>query len=77
MTLQANIDIFATVFSAPEWESSGKDEPIAFTTKFGEGRSFNLLLGHDTKGMDSAAFEQLLCRGVEWEATGKFLAGKN
>jgi len=69
--LQTNINILATAFSAPEWKGSGKDEPVAFTTKFGDGRSFNLLLGHDTKGMDSAGFQELLCRGVEWAATGK------
>jgi len=75
--LQTNIEILATAFSAHEWQGSGKDEPVAFITRFGEGRSFNLLLGHDTKGMDSAGFQQLLCRGVEWAATGKVLANKN
>lgn len=74
--LQANIEILATAHSAPEWQGSGKDEPIAFTTRFGEGRTFNLLLGHNTKGMDSPGFQQLLCRGVEWAATGKVLTGK-
>jgi len=75
--LQTNIEILATAYSAPEWKGTGKDEPLAFTTKFGEGRSFNLLLGHDTKGMDSAGFQKLLCRGTEWAATGKVLADKN
>jgi len=75
--LQTNIEILATAYSASEWQGTGKDEPVAFTTKFGEGRGFNLLLGHDTKGMDSAGFQQLLCRGVEWAATGKVLANKN
>jgi len=75
--LQTNIEILATAFSAPEWKGSGKDEPVAFTTKFGEGRCCNLLLGHDLKAMDSAGFQQLLCRGVEWAATRKVLASKN
>jgi len=75
--LQTNLEILATAFSAPEWKGSGNDEPVAFTTKFGKGRSFNLLLGHDAKGMDNAGFQQLLCRGVEWAATGKVLANKN
>ncbi len=75
--LQSNVEILATAYSAPEWQGTGKDEPVAFTTQFGQGRGFNLLLGHDTKGMDSAGFQQLLCRGVEWAATGKVLAVKN
>ena len=69
--LQTNIEILATAYSAPEWKGTGQDEPIAFTTKFGQGRGFNLLLGHNTKGMSAAGFQILLCRGTEWAATGK------
>lgn len=72
--LQPNIEILATAFSAPEWKGSGRDEPVAFTTTFGSGRSFNLLLGHDLKGMNNPGFQQLLCRGTEWAATGKVSA---
>jgi type 1 glutamine amidotransferase len=75
--LQTNVEILATAFSAPEWQGSGQDEPVAFTTRFGKGRTFNLLLGHDTKGMDARGFQQLLCRGTEWAATGKVLGDKN
>ena len=74
--LQTNIGILATAYSAPEWQGTGKDEPVAFTTGFGQGRSFNLLLGHDTKAMAAAGFQQLLCRGTEWAATGKVSADK-
>ena len=74
--LQTNIEILATACSAPEWQGTGKDEPNAFTTKFGQGRCFNLLLGHDVKAMDAAGFQKLLRRGTEWAATGKVLAGK-
>jgi type 1 glutamine amidotransferase len=73
---QANIDIMATAFSAPEWKGTGDHEPVAFTTRFGEGRTFNLLLGHDAKAMDAKGFKKLLCRGTEWAATGKVSADK-
>jgi len=75
--LQANIEILATAFSAPEWKGTGKDEPVAFTTKFGAGRCFNLLFSHDVKAMNATGFQQMFCRGVEWAATGKVLADKN
>ena len=75
--LQTNIEILATAYSAPEWKGTGKDESLAFTTKFGKGRCFNLLLGHDAKSMEAAGFQQLLGRGTEWAATGKVLADKN
>jgi uncharacterized protein len=74
--LQTNIEILATAFSSQQWQGSGKDEPVAFTTRFGEGRTFNLLLGHDAKNMDAKGFQQLLCRGTEWAATGKVLTDK-
>jgi type 1 glutamine amidotransferase len=68
--LQTNIEILATAYSAPEFKGTGKDEPIAFTTRFGQGRCFNLLLGHDMKTMDAAGFQKLLCCGTEWAAIG-------
>jgi type 1 glutamine amidotransferase len=75
--LQTNIEILATAYSAPEWKGTGRDELIAFTTGFGNGRGFNLLLGHDAKAMDAAGFQKLLCRGTEWAATGKVLTNNN
>lgn len=75
--LQTNIEVLATAYSAPEWKGTGKDEPVAFVTHFGRGRSFNLLLGHDLQAMDAAGFQQMLRRGTEWAATGKVLANKN
>jgi uncharacterized protein len=74
--LQTNVQILATAYSAPERKGTGRDEPVAFTTQFGQGRCFNLLLGHDANRMGAAGFEKLLCRGTEWAATGKVLATK-
>lgn len=61
----------ATVTPSKEFGGSGKPEPIAFITHFGQGRGFTLLLGHNTRGMESPGFQKLLCRGAEWAATGK------
>jgi uncharacterized protein len=69
--LQPNVHILATARSAVAAGGSDADEPVAFTTSFGRGRCFNLLLGHDTKAMASPGFAALLNRGVEWGATGK------
>jgi type 1 glutamine amidotransferase len=68
--LQTNIQILATAYSAPEWEGTGKEEPVAFVTQFGKGRGFNLLLGHNKTAMDAAGFQKLLQRGTEWAGTG-------
>jgi len=69
--LQTNVQILATARSADAKGGSGTDEPVAFTTRFGQGRCFNLLLGHDAKAMVSPGFAALLNQGVEWAATGK------
>lgn len=68
---QPDVRVLATAYSAPEHGGSGKDEPVALVTGFGEGRGFTLLLGHDGKAMESAGFQALLRRGTEWAATGK------
>lgn len=61
----------ATAFSAEEKRGSGQDEPVARITQFGEGRCFNLTLGHNATAMQSPGFRALLLRGTEWAATGK------
>lgn len=60
--------VIATAFSEAATGGSGKDEPVAFVTRFGKGRCFNLVLGHDTRAMVSAGFQILLRRGTEWAA---------
>ena len=63
----------ATVTPKPEFRGTGTPEPIAFASQFGKGRGFTLLLGHDTKGMESQGFQTLLRRGAEWAASGSVL----
>jgi type 1 glutamine amidotransferase len=38
--------------------------------RFGRGRTFALLLGHDPASMDHHVFRWFLTRGTEWAATG-------
>jgi type 1 glutamine amidotransferase len=71
--LEANIHVLATAYSAADKQGTDREEPIAFTTSFGRGRGFNLLLGHDAPAMESPGFQRLLKRGVEWAATGAVL----
>jgi len=60
----------AEVTPKQEFGGTGKAEPIAFATKFGSGRGFTLLLGHNVQAMESDGFQTLLRRGAEWAATG-------
>ncbi|MCK4872924.1 MAG: PmoA family protein [Phycisphaerales bacterium] len=66
----ADATILASAFSSRASRGSGHYEPIAMVKPFGKGRSFTLLLGHDTRSMENKAFQTLLARGTEWAATG-------
>ncbi|WP_075591127.1 DUF6807 family protein [Labilibacter marinus] len=57
---------------APKWNKGlDKMEPVLFESKYGKGRTFFLVLGHDVKSMQNIGFRTLLQRGSEWTATGK------
>ncbi len=71
MAAQPKATVLATAFSAKDRGGSGADEPVAFCTRFGQGRGFNLVLGHDTKAMGSPGWQALMLRGTEWAATGQ------
>jgi uncharacterized protein len=45
-------------------------EPVMWTIRYGRGRVFITLLGHDAEGMRCDAFRATLARGAEWAATG-------
>jgi type 1 glutamine amidotransferase len=62
--------VLASAFSSEASGGSGGYEPVAMVRRYGDGRSFTTLLGHDVKAMQSAAFQALLTRGTEWAATG-------
>jgi hypothetical protein len=48
----------------------GIDQPILWTTDYGEGRVFVTALGHDGESVDGLGFRVTFARGVEWAATG-------
>jgi type 1 glutamine amidotransferase len=71
-----NMDILATAYSDPKTNGTGKNEPVLFTIKYGEGRVFHTVLGHVNGNgphiaMQCAGFITTLQRGTEWAATGE------
>jgi type 1 glutamine amidotransferase len=48
-----------------------KLEPIVLVTHYGKGRGFYLVLGHDTRAMANADWQNLLLRGIRWTAKKK------
>ncbi len=63
--------VLASAYSSTESRGSDRYEPVAMVKQYGEGRSFTLILGHDTKSMSNVALQSLLVRGTEWAATGE------
>lgn len=64
------VTTIASGFSTKESRGTDQWEPVAMVRRFGEGRCYTLMLGHDAKKMEQPPFVTLLTRGVEWAATG-------
>jgi len=71
MALQPDIQVLCRAFSAPEHKGTGQWEPVALITRFGQGRCFYSVLGHDVQAMSSPGWQKLMLRGTEWAATGR------
>ena len=67
LTGDAKIEVLATAYS--KWSS--KVEPIVYVKSYGKGRVVHNVLGHGLDSKQNASYQKLLCRGVEWAATGK------
>lgn len=65
-------EVLATAFSekSKDPKNTGKHEPMVWVSTYGKGRVYHNALGHDVQAMQSAGFQTLLIRGVEWAATG-------
>ena len=47
-----------------------QDEPMLWTTQYGQGRVFVTALGHDVEQVQTPTFITTFARGAEWAATG-------
>jgi len=68
---QPDARVLCKAFSAKDTGGSGDSEPVALWTRFGKGRCFNLVLGHDVEAIQNSGWRTLMTRGTEWAATGK------
>ncbi len=62
-----NMTILATGFSP----ATRLNEPLLWTVRFGEGRVFVSVLGHDGESMSCVGFKATLARGCEWAGSKK------
>jgi len=66
-----DINVICSAYSTPLKKGTGKNEPVVVTTKYGKGRGFYTVLGHNKATMQNKAWQTILLRGTEWAATGK------
>jgi type 1 glutamine amidotransferase len=66
LTGDAEIEVLVTAYS--DW--SKKVEPIVFVKRYGSGRVVQNVLGHGIDSKQNESYQKLLCRSVEWAATG-------
>ena len=69
--LEPNIEVLATAWDDPKLSGTGKDEPLLWTVRYGQGRVFHTALGHDLGAMREPGFVRTFVRGTEWAATGQ------
>ena len=66
-----SMTVLATAFSDPANRGTGRHEPILMALRYGKGRIFHTVLGHDLEALNSVGFIVTYQRGTEWAATGK------
>ncbi|HEX2972131.1 MAG TPA: ThuA domain-containing protein [Tepidisphaeraceae bacterium] len=62
-----NVEILATAVP-PETQ---RNEPVIWTVRYGKGRVFVNMLGHDANAMRCVGFQTILARGCEWAISGR------
>lgn len=71
LDVRLSAHVLCEAYSDAAEGGTGRWEPVAFTTRFGGGRGFYLVLGHDARAMTDPNWQLLMLRGTEWAANGK------
>jgi type 1 glutamine amidotransferase len=66
-----NMTILATGKDQTKKAPTDRHEPLLMVVSYGEGRVFNLALGHDNYSREGVGFITTFTRGAEWAATGQ------
>lgn len=67
--LQGDTPIHVLVQADSDWSTA--TEPLVFTVEYGKGRVIHNAFGHDAVAIKNPTNKKLICRSVEWVATGK------
>ena len=64
-------EVLGTVTDKNISEKGIDNQPGIMVSKYGKGRIFHTVLGHDVQAVRNTGFKALLTRGTEWAAKGK------
>ena len=66
-----HMTVLATAWSDPANSGTGHDEPMLMVLRYGKGRIFHTVMGHDVNALSGVGFIATFQRGTEWAASGK------
>jgi len=66
-----NMTVLATAHSDLKNRGTGHEEPMLIALRYGKGRIFHTVMGHDVFALSCAGFIATYQRGTEWAATGR------
>lgn len=66
-----NMTVLATAHSDAKNKGTDRDEPMLMVLRYGKGRIFHTVMGHDVFALSCVGFMTTFQRGTEWVATGK------
>ena len=66
-----NMTVLATAHSDAKNKGTDRDEPMLMVMRYGKGRIFHTVMGHDVFALSCVGFMTTFQRGTEWVATGK------
>jgi type 1 glutamine amidotransferase len=66
-----NMTVLATAHSDAKNKGTGHEEPMLMVLKYGKGRVFHTVMGHDVQAQSCVGFITTFQRGTEWAATGR------
>jgi len=71
MECHPSMEVLCAVQTDEYKHTPGKREPVVLTTRYGKGRGYYLVLGHDATVMAHPDWQKLLLQGTAWAAKMK------
>jgi len=70
MDFEIEDELFVVQGDMTKWHvlARAENHPVLWTKKYGKGRVFSIVLGHDKRALNNPSLQTLIIRGIEWVA---------